>query len=98
MGTTVTWDSVIRACEWIDKREFVLTVPDDRYGKNHEAGIPTGKHYRTGFWQCRNPSGGSPWGMRLQIAFLFPKFSQKEKMPLMEEKLKEMQAEQPAKK
>jgi hypothetical protein len=44
------------------------------------------------------PSGSSPWGMRLQIAFLFPKLSQKEKMLLMEEKLKEMHAEQPAKK
>jgi hypothetical protein len=44
------------------------------------------------------PSGTSPWGMRLQIAFLFPKLSPKEKMLLMEEKLKEMQAEQPAKK
>jgi hypothetical protein len=32
--------------------------------------------------------------MRLQIAFLFPKLSPKEKMLLMEEKLKEMQQEQ----
>ena len=44
------------------------------------------------------PSGGSPWGMRLQIAFLFPKLSPKEKMLLMEEKLKEMQAAQQGKK
>ena len=45
-----------------------------------------------------HPSGGSSWGMRLQIAFLFPKLSEKEKMLLMEEKLKEMQAGQAAKK
>jgi hypothetical protein len=32
------------------------------------------------------------------IAFLFPKLPEKEKILLMEEKLKEMQAEQPAKK
>jgi hypothetical protein len=40
------------------------------------------------------PSGASPWGMRLQIAFLFPKLSEKERMLMMEEKLKEMQREQ----
>lgn len=39
------------------------------------------------------PAGTSPWGMRLQIAFLFPQLSKKEKMLLMEEKLKEMKAE-----
>jgi hypothetical protein len=36
--------------------------------------------------------------VNLQIAFLFPKLSQKEKMLLMEERLKEMQTEQLAKK
>jgi hypothetical protein len=40
------------------------------------------------------PSGTSPWGMRLQIAFLFPQLTKKEKMLLMEEKLKEMQKQQ----
>lgn len=41
-----------------------------------------------------HPSGASPWGMRLQIAFLFPTLSAKEKMFLMEQKLKELQQEQ----
>ena len=41
---------------------------------------------------------GSPWGVRAQIAFLFPKLPPKEKMLLMEEKLKEMQKEQSQKK
>jgi hypothetical protein len=40
------------------------------------------------------PSGSSPWNMRLQIAFLFPKLSAKEKELLMEEKLKELREEQ----
>jgi hypothetical protein len=45
------------------------------------------------------PSGTSPWGMRLQIAFLFPKLTEKQKMMMMEQKLKEMQQQQdPAKK
>ena len=44
------------------------------------------------------PSASSPWGMRLQIAFLFPKSPPKEKMLLMEEKLKELKEEQRQKK
>jgi hypothetical protein len=44
------------------------------------------------------PSGTSPWGMRLQIAFLFPKLTEKQKMMMMEQKLKEMQQQDPAKK
>jgi hypothetical protein len=34
----------------------------------------------------RNRRGGSPWGMRLQIAFLFPKLP-----PELKEKLKGLQ-------
>ena len=41
-----------------------------------------------------HPSGASPWGMRIQIALLFPKLTPKEKMLLMEQKLKEMEKEQ----
>ena len=44
------------------------------------------------------PSQTSSWSMRLQIAFLFPKLPPKEKMLLIEEKLKEMQEEQQKKK
>jgi hypothetical protein len=44
------------------------------------------------------PSRTSPWGMQLQIAFLFPKLSAKEKMLFMEEKLKELEQEQTTKK
>jgi hypothetical protein len=41
-----------------------------------------------------HPSGASPWGMRIQIALLFPRLTPKEKMLMMEEKLKEMEKEQ----
>jgi hypothetical protein len=40
------------------------------------------------------PSQTSSWSMRLQVAFLFPKLPPKEKMLLMEEKLREMKEEQ----
>lgn len=40
------------------------------------------------------PSGTSPWGMRLQIAFLFPRLTKKEQRLLMEERLKEMRQQE----
>jgi hypothetical protein len=38
-----------------------------------------------------HPEGASSWGMRLQIAFLFPKLTEQQKIMMMEKKLKEMQ-------
>lgn len=35
------------------------------------------------------PSHGSPWGMRLQICFLFPKLSKEEEKGMVEKRLKE---------
>lgn len=40
------------------------------------------------------PTGGSPWGMRLQIAFLFPKLTKTQERLMMEKKLKELESEQ----
>lgn len=40
------------------------------------------------------PTGGSPWSMRLQIAFLFPKLSKEEEKKLLEKKLKQLEQEQ----
>jgi hypothetical protein len=42
------------------------------------------------------PLHGSPWGMRLQIAFLFPKLNKEEEKALLEKRLKEL--EQPPQK
>ena len=40
------------------------------------------------------PAGGSPWSMRLQIAFLFPKFTKQQEKEMMEMKLKQLEQEQ----
>jgi hypothetical protein len=40
------------------------------------------------------PTGSSPWSMRMQIAFLFPKLTPEQKKMLMEQKLKELEEEQ----
>lgn len=44
------------------------------------------------------PSGTSPWGMRLQIAFLFPKLTEEQEMGLMKKRLQEMEEQQAQKK
>jgi hypothetical protein len=41
-----------------------------------------------------HPIGASPWGMRLQIAFLFPKLTQEQQMAILEKKLKQMEQQQ----
>jgi hypothetical protein len=44
-----------------------------------------------------HPPGASPWGMRLQIAFLFPKLSKEMEQMMLEKKLDQLQQEQPKK-
>jgi hypothetical protein len=45
-----------------------------------------------------HPPGASPWGMRLQISFLFPKLTKQQQKMMMEQKLKQLEQEQPQKK
>jgi hypothetical protein len=49
------------------------------------------------YGNAAHPSGGSPWGMRLQIAFLFPKLTKQQQKMMMEQRLKQLQQEQPQK-
>jgi hypothetical protein len=43
------------------------------------------------------PTGTSPWGMKLSVALLFPKLTKEQEKMLLEQKLKQMQQEQPQK-
>jgi hypothetical protein len=45
-----------------------------------------------------HPAGGSTWGTKLQIAFLFPKLTKEQEKMMMEQKLKQMEQEPPPKK
>lgn len=42
-----------------------------------------------------HPAGASSWGLRVQIAFLFPKLSKEQQKMMIEKKLKESENEQP---
>ena len=41
-----------------------------------------------------HPTGASPWGMRLQIAFLFPRLTKDQQKMMMQMKLKQMEQEE----
>ncbi len=41
-----------------------------------------------------HPAGASPWGMRLQISFLFPKLTKEQQKTMMQMKLKQMEQEE----
>jgi len=41
-----------------------------------------------------HPAGASPWGMRLQIAFLFPKLTKEQQKMMMQMKLKQLEQEE----
>jgi hypothetical protein len=44
-----------------------------------------------------HPPGASPWNLKLQISFLFPKLTKQQQKMMMEQKLKQMEQEQPQK-
>jgi hypothetical protein len=41
-----------------------------------------------------HPQGASPWGMRLQLALLYPKFTKEQEMMMMEKNLSQLKAQQ----
>jgi hypothetical protein len=45
-----------------------------------------------------HPPGASPWGLRFQISFLFPKLTKEQQKMMMEQKLKQLEQEQTQKK
>ena len=50
------------------------------------------------YGNAKYPTGTSPWTMKFNIAFLFPKLSKAEEKMLLEQKLKQMNEQQPQKK
>jgi hypothetical protein len=93
-GYYITWQPTITA-NWEASSPYRWTVP---YG----GGI--GRIMKLGFQPVNltlqfyanptRPPGTSPWGMRMQIAFLFPKLTKGQQKMLMEQKLKKMEQEQ----
>jgi hypothetical protein len=43
------------------------------------------------------PAGTAPWTMRIQVALLYPKLTKEQEKMMMEQKLKQLEQEQPKK-
>lgn len=97
-GWYLTTSPIVTA-NWNASRGNVWTVPvGGGVGRIMKLGFQPVNVTAQFYGNAVYPSGTSPWGMRLAIAFLFPTLSAKEKMFLMEQKLKELQQEQTHKK
>ena len=67
-----------------------------RSGKNQKLGFQPVNWQAQFYGNAVHPPGHSPWAMKLQLAFLFPKLSKEEEKMLMEQKLKQLDQEQQA--
>jgi hypothetical protein len=94
-GWYVTSAPIITA-NWVASRaKDVWTVPFGAgVGRIMKVGFQPINLQLSAFANAAYPSGSSPWGIRLQIAFLFPVLSTKEKELLLEQKLQEMREQQ----
>ncbi len=64
-----------------------------RCWKNYETRIPTREYRRSLSWQSHPSNGRFVVGIRLQIAFLFPKLTEEQQKMMMEQRLKQMEQE-----
>jgi hypothetical protein len=97
-GWFITIQPILTA-NWRASSGDVWTVPfGGGVGRITKVGFQpvniTAQFYRNAVY----PTGSSSWGMRLQIAFLFPKLSREQEMGMMEKRLKQMKEQQPQKK
>jgi hypothetical protein len=97
-GWYLTWQPTITA-NWMASSGNVWTVPmGGGVGRIMKLGF---QPVNLGFQFYGNAvhlPGASPWAMRLQIALLFPKITKQQEKMMLEQKLKQMEQEQPQKK
>jgi hypothetical protein len=97
-GWYLTWQPTITA-NWNASSGNVWTVPlGGGVGRIMKLGFQPVNLGLQFYGNAVHPSGASPWGMRLQIALLFPKLTKAQQKMMMEQKLKQMEQEQPQKK
>jgi hypothetical protein len=93
-GWYVTTAPIITA-NWRASNGNALTLPfGGGVGRIMKLGFQPVNISAEFFGNAVYPTGSSPWSMRLQLAFLFPKFTPEEKKMIMEEQLKKLEQEQ----
>jgi|ERR1017187_1371466 hypothetical protein len=93
-GWYVTTAPIITA-NWRATSGNALTLPfGGGVGRIFKIGFQPVNLQVQGFGNAKYPTGTSPWGMRVQLAFLYPKFTKAQEKEMLEMKLKEMDQEQ----
>lgn len=92
-GWFLTWQPIITA-NWEARSGNVWTVPlGGGIGRIMKFGNQPVNLEADFFGNATYPRFGSPWSMRLQLAFLFPKLSKTKEKELLEKKLKQLDEE-----
>ncbi len=90
--------SPIVSANWKATNGNAWTVPfGDGVGRIMKLGIQPVNITAQFYGNAVHPAGTSPWGLRLQFVLLFPKLSKEQERMLLEQKLKQMNQEQPPK-
>ncbi len=89
-GWYLTWQPTLTA-NWNASSNNVWTVPfGGGVGRIMKLGFQPVNVTAQFYGNAVHPSGASPWGMRMQIAFLFPKLTKQQQKMMLEQKLKQM--------
>ena len=93
-GWYITLQPIITA-DWRASSGNVWTVPfGGGLGRIMKIGFQPVNISGQFYGNAAYADGGSPWSMRLQIAFLYPKFTKAQEKEMMEMKLKQLEQEQ----
>jgi hypothetical protein len=93
-GWFVTTSPIITA-DWRASSGNALTLPfGGGVGRIMKIGFQPVNIQAQFFGNAKYPTGSSPWGMRLDMVFLFPKFSKAQEEEMLKMKLEQLEKEQ----
>jgi len=96
-GWYLTWQPTLTA-NWEDSNGGRWVVPvGGGVGRIMKLGFQPVNVGLQFYGNAVHPPGASPWNMRLQIAFLFPKLTKQQQKMMLEQKLQQMEPEPPQK-
>jgi hypothetical protein len=97
-GWYLTTSPIITA-NWRASSNSVWTVPfGGGVGRIMRLGFQPVNLTAQFYGNAKYPTGASPWGFRMQIAFLFPRLTKQQEKMLIEQKLKQLEQEPAEKK
>ncbi|HST11664.1 MAG TPA: hypothetical protein VLL05_14915 [Terriglobales bacterium] len=93
-GWFLTWQPILTA-NWQNTNGGRWVVPlGGGVGRIMKIGFQPVSLTAQFYGNAVHPPGASPWGMRLQISFLFPKLSNAQKKALLQQNLKQLEQQQ----